>query len=227
MEENMNTSPDLSDVKIDGDHIEIEVDGVVVTGKILERRSGDITVTITSPNQGVTQQSGNVPIPLRQFRNYSGPHGTAKAAEILADLYKFCVYKEEHKRELLVTLTEFEQAVHHATYLDPITVSKKLRMDAIAGELLEIKQSFRSGSIDHLAYQRQIRPLKKEMENLAFETNTDFEQLFWHDFKAFEAEIDIREVFMQSFIAYEDTPVWKIRPENVIPHLNALRESEV
>ena len=47
MEENMSKLFDNSKVKIEGDHIEIEIDGVIVTGKILERHRGEIIVSIT------------------------------------------------------------------------------------------------------------------------------------------------------------------------------------
>ena len=201
----MSTTPDLSHVKIDGAHIEIELDGQLVTGIIVDRNSGDITVSITSPFEGISQQSGNVPIPLRQFKNYSGPAGDAKAAEILGELYRFCVYVEEHKKELLVTLAEYYEAVHYAKHLDPVMVSKKQRMYAISGELKEIKQSLKSGAIDKLAYQRQIGPLKKEMENLAFET-----------------EINTWEVYEHSFKAFAETPVGKIDQETVLSYLKPI-----
>ena len=209
MEENMNNTPDLSKLKIEGNHIEIEVDKIVVTGKILERSSGEITVSITSPYQGINQSSGNVPIPLRQFRNYSGPAGDGKAAEILADLYGFCLYVEEHKAELLTTLAEFEKAVHYAKHSDPVAVSKKQRMDAIAKELKEFKRTLKSGGIDSTDYQRKIGPLKEEMEALAF-----------------EAEMDGRVLLIQSFQAFEDSPVGKLWPATVISYLSALRERE-
>ncbi len=206
MEGNMNTSPDLTKVKIDGDHIEIELDKVVVTGKILERNSGEITVTIISPYQGITLQSGNVPIPLRQYRNYLGPAGDAKAAELLSDIYGFCLYVEEHQAELLAALAEYEEAVYCAKHLDPVKAAKKQRMGIIAGEIKEIKQSLRSGIIDSLAYQRQIGRLKKEMEDLTF-----------------DAEMDTWEAYLRIFQPYDDTPVGRLRPENVIPYLNSIR----
>jgi hypothetical protein len=210
MEEPMNNTPDLSKLKIEDDHIEVEIGTVIVTGKILERNSGEIAISITSPYQGISQSSGNVPIPLRQFRNYSGPAGAAKAAEILDDLYRFCLYVEEHKAELLATLAEFEKAAHYAEHLDPVAVSKKQRMDAIAEDLKAFKRNLKSGEIDSGTYQRKIAPLKKEMEALEFDT-----------------DMASRVLLLQSFQAYEDSPVGKLWPENVIQYLCALRDQGI
>ncbi|MCB5265829.1 MAG: hypothetical protein PHT37_03530 [Candidatus Cloacimonetes bacterium] len=205
----MNSTADLSKVKIEDDHIEVEIDRVSVTGKILERNSGEITISITSPYRGISQSSGNVPIPLRQFRNYSGPAGATKAAELLANLYSFCLYVEEHKAELLATLAEYEKAVHYAKHLDPVLLNKRQRMDAITQELKEYKRALKSGEIDSATYQRKLGPLKKEMEDLAL-----------------EAEMESRMLLLQSFQAYEDSPVGKLWPENVIQYLSALRDPE-
>ncbi|MCB5261122.1 MAG: hypothetical protein LHW64_05325 [Candidatus Cloacimonetes bacterium] len=67
--------------------------------------------------------------------------------------------------------------------------------------------------------------LQRSKENLAYETHTVPEHIFHSNFKAFEAEMYTSELYLKSFQAFNDTPVGKIRPENVIPQLNALRDS--
>ena len=200
---------DNSKVKIEGDHIEIEIDGVIVTGKILERHRGEIIVSITSPYQGITESSGHVPLVAQQFIDYLGPRGDARAAEILGDLYRFCLYVEEHRAEVLAALAGFEEAVHYAKHLDPVVIGKRERMDVLAQELKESRRILKSGGIDSTSYQRKIAPLKREMENLTFET-----------------EVNTYDIFEQSFRAFEDTPVWRIRYLTVIQYLDDLRNRE-
>lgn len=222
----MNKKYDLSKIKIEGDQIEIELEGVVVTGEFLYRNSGDFAVSITSPYQGISAESSHIPLGAQQFKNFLGPYGDTRAAEILTDLYRFCVYTEEHQEELLATLAEFDKALHYANYLDPVTVAKKQQMDAIAQEIKELKKLLIYRSTESANYQRRINQLMKEMGTLAFETNADYSQIFKKSFNAFEAKMHIGEVYVQSFMAYKDTPVWETRTSSVIQYLNALRDRE-
>ncbi|HPI26557.1 MAG TPA: hypothetical protein PLO57_08870, partial [Candidatus Cloacimonadota bacterium] len=68
---------------IEGDSIEIMVDGIVVSGRITLRNKRNIAVEITSPYEGVSESSGCITLLGLQVHNFLGKTGDEKAATLL------------------------------------------------------------------------------------------------------------------------------------------------
>lgn|GEM_PF-738489 len=195
---------DLENIKIEGEHIEIEIDGVLVHGIIPNRSHGEIEVRITRPYHGIMHSSGHNMVQFWQFTSYIGPKGDVRAASILADLYHFCAYVEAHKTALLSTLPEFDTALD-----DPDTIVIKQRMRTILQKLKSHNFDLSSGSMDSVQYQQQIAPLKEEMKNLSYEIRPD-----------------IYHLFMASFQAYEGLPMGRLHVQTALDYLTTVRRRE-
>ena len=89
---------------IEGDSIEIMVDGIVVSGRITLRNKRNIAVEITSPYEGVSESSGCITLLGLQVHNFLGKTGDEKAATLLLAIYKFCAFVDDHKDRLLAAL---------------------------------------------------------------------------------------------------------------------------
>ena len=195
---------EFANFTIEGEHIEMEIDGVLVTGIIPSRSHGQIDIRITRPYHGIMHSSGHNMCQFWHFTSYLGPKGDARAASILADLYHFCAYVETHKTALLSTLPEFDTALD-----DPETIVLKQRMRTILQKLKSRNYDLRSGSMDSTGYQQEIAPLIEEMKRLSYEANPD-----------------IYHLFMQSFTAYEGMPLGKLDVQTTLDYLTTVRRRE-
>ncbi|MCB5228473.1 MAG: hypothetical protein GX122_07715 [Candidatus Cloacimonetes bacterium] len=205
----MTTDKSYTQLHIQGERIEIEVEGVPVHGRITLRDRSSIGVKIISPYTGISELSGSIPVILGQFKNFLGSRGDEKAASLLSQLYRFCLYAQEHKDRLLTALQDFKSKLDYAQHLAPKVKDLAQRKTAMQEDLRAIRKELKAGKMDNIEYQRRIGPLKKSLELLSE-----------------EMRVDSHAIFKASFTSFKDTPVWELRHDTVLKYLEGLAESE-
>lgn len=194
---------------IEGERIEIEVEGVPVLGRITLRDRSSIGVEIINPYSGISELSGSIPVILWQFRDFLDSRGDEKAASLLSQLYRFCLYAERHKDKLLAALQDYTSKLDYAQHLDPKVKELAKRKIAMQEDLRAIRKELKAGRMDNIEYQRRVGPLKKIMELLSE-----------------EMRVDPYAIYQSSFTSFKDTPVWELRHDTVLRYLEGLAESE-
>ncbi len=203
----MKEKSDYTDLNVSGDLLQITVDGVIVTGKIIQRDKRSIGVEITSPFGGISESSGSIPLLGLQFHNYEGKAGDQRAASILCDLYRFCVYVEAHQEKLLAALADYRFKRIYAKHFSSEAVELHQRINEALQKYLDLRNELKAGSIDNLEYQRRVGPLKKEIKHLGE-----------------ESEVDLDALFDEGFYRFRDTAVWQLNRETVITYLETMRK---
>lgn len=194
------------DLKVIGDVLQITVDDVIVTGKIIQRDRRSIGVEIISPFSGISESSGSIPLLGLQFHNYEGKAGDQRAAAILCDLYRFCVYAEAHREKLLTALADYRFKRLYAKHFSGDAVERQQRINESLQKYLDLRNELKAGTIDNLEYQRRVGPLTKEIKHLGV-----------------EAEVDLDAIFDECFYRYRDTVVWVLNRDTVIAYLEKMR----
>ncbi len=196
-------------LSITEDTLQITVDDVIVTGKIIQRDRRSIGVEIASPFNGVSESSGSIPLLGMQFHNYESKAGDQRAASILCDLYSFCVYAEAHREKLLAALADYRFKRLYAKHFSSDAVELQQRINEALHKYLDLRQELKAGSIDNLEYQRRVGPLTKEIKHLSE-----------------ESEVDLDAIFEECFYRFRDTVVWQLNRETVISYLEKIRKGD-
>ena len=157
-------------LNVTGNVIQITVDDVIVTGKITQRDKRSIGVEITNPFSGISESSGSIPLLGLQFHNYDGKAGDQRAAAILCDLYRFCLYAEAHRENLLAALVDYRFKRIYAKHFCGDAVERQQRINEALQKYLDLRQELKAGSIDNLEYQRRVGPLVKEIKHIGEES---------------------------------------------------------
>lgn len=194
-------------LKVTGDVLQITVDDVIVTGKIIQRDRRSIEVEIASPFNGVFESSGSIPLLGLQFHSYESKAGDQRAASILCDLYSFCVYAEAHRDKLLASLADYRFKRLYAKHFSSDAVELQQRINESLQKYLDLRQGLKAGSIDNLEYQRRVGPLTKEIKHLNG-----------------ESKVDLDAIFDECFYRFRDTVVWQLNRETVISYLEKMRK---
>ncbi len=202
----MKEKPVYTDLKVTGDVLQITVDDVIVTGKIIQRDKRSISVEITNPFSGISESSGSIPLLGMQFHNYEGKAGDQRAAAILCNLYRFCVYAEAHREKLLASLADYRFKRLYAKHFNADAVERQQRINEALQKYLDLRQELKAGSIDNLEYQRRVGPLTREIKHLGE-----------------ESEVDLDAIFDECFYRFRDTAVWVLNRETVIAYLEKMR----
>jgi len=197
------------DLIVTGDVLQIIVDNVIVTGKIIQRDKRSIAVEIASPFSGISESSGSIPLLGLQFHNFEGKAGDQRAASILCDLYSFCVYAEAHGEKLLASLADYRFKRLYAKHFSSDAVELQQRINEALHKYLDLRQELKAGSIDNLEYQRRVGPLTKEIKHLSE-----------------ESEVDLDAIFEECFYRFRDTVVWQLNRETVISYLEKIRKGD-
>lgn len=206
----MTNVANYSNLRIDGDILEITVDGVVVQGRITHRDKRHIGVEIISPYCGLSENSDSIPLLGLQVYSFLGKTGDRKAASMLCALYRFCQYAEGHMDSLLAALAHFKCKKIYARCFSQEALSTQERKTAALKELQALRKALKEGAVDNLEYQRRITPLTKEMKLLAEEPETDLD-----------------EIFDECFYRFKDTPVWDLGRDAVITYLGKTHKSGI
>ena len=196
-----------TDLNVTVDVLQITVDGVIVTGKIIQRDKRSISVEIISPFSGFSERSGSIPLLGLQFHNYESKAGDQRAASILCDLYSFCVYAEAHWEKLLASLADYRFKRLYAKHFSAEAVELQQRINEALQKYLDLRQELKAGSIDNLEYQRRVGPLAKEIKHLGE-----------------VSEVDLDAIFDECFNRFRDTVVWQLNRETVIAYLETMRK---
>lgn len=196
-----------TDINVTGEVLQITIDNVIVTGKIIQRDRRSIGVEIINPFSGISESSGSIPLLGMQFHNYEGKAGDQRAAAILCDLYKFCVYVEAHGEKLLAALADYRFKRLYAKQFSAEAIDLQQRINEALQKYLDLRKELKAGSIDNLEYQRRVGPLAKEIKHLG-ETS----------------EVDLDSVFEECFYRFRDTEVWQLNRETVIAYLETMRK---
>jgi len=195
-----------TDLNVTVDVLQITVDDVSVTGKITQRDIRSIAVEIVSPFSGISESSGSIPLLGLQFHNYEGSAGDQRAAAILCDLYKFCLYAEAHREKLLAALADYRFKRLYAKHFSAEAVDRQQHVNEALQKYLDLRQELKAGSIDNLEYQRRVRPLTREIKHLGE-----------------VSEVDLDAIFDECFNRFRDTVVWELNREAVIAYLEKMR----
>ena len=195
------------DLIVTGDVLQIIVDDVIVTGKIIQREKRSIAVEIASPFSGISESSGSIPLLGLQFHNFEGKAGDQRAAAILCNLYSFCVYAEAHREKLLAAFADYRFKRLYDKHFSSDAVEYQQRINESLQKYLDLRQGLKAGSIDNLEYQRRVGPLAKEIKHLGV-----------------EAEVDLDSIFDECFYRFKDTVVWQLNRETVVNYLEKMRK---
>lgn len=203
----MNEKSGYRDLNVTGDILQVTVDDVIVTGKIIQRDRRSIRVEIISPFSGISESSGSIPLLGMQFHNYESKAGDQRAASILCDLYSFCVYAEAHREKLLAALADYRFKRLYAKHFSADAVEIQQRINEALQKYLDLRKELKACSIDNLEYQRRVGPLTKEIKHLGE-----------------ESEVDLDAIFDECFYHFRDTVVWELNRETVIAYLETMRK---
>lgn len=195
-----------TDLLIEGERIEIMVEGISVVGRITLRDRRNIRVEITSPYSGFSEQSGCIPLLGLQVHNFLGKAGDERAAGLLCALYRFCSFVEEHKERLLEALIDYRYKVAYVKHFSPESRELDQRRTSALEDLLTIRKELQAGTIDNIEYQRRITPLSRDMKQLTK-----------------EVDIDRDAIFDECFRCFNDPALWKLNRETVIGYLEGMR----
>jgi len=194
---------------IKGDSIEIMVDGIAVSGRIILRDKRNIAVEIISPYDGISESSCCIPLLGLQVHNFLGKTGDEKAATLLLAIYKFCAFVDDHKDRLLAALADYKYKKAYIKYFSPEANERDQRKVAVLQELQAIIKERKEGEIDSIEYQRRISPLSKAMKLLTE-----------------EPELNLDAIFDDCFNSFWKTPVWELNRETVIAYLEKINKPE-
>lgn len=203
----MKEKSSYTDLKVTGEVLQITVNDVIVTGKIIQRDKRSISVEIISPFSGISESSGSIPLLGLQFHNYEGKTGDQRAASILCGLYRFCVYAVAHREKLLAALADYRYKRLYAKHFSADAVELQQRIKEVLQKYLDLRNELKAGSLDNLEYQRRVGPLTKEIKHLGE-----------------ESEVDLDAIFDECFYRFRDTAVWQLNRETVISYLEKMRK---
>lgn len=203
----MRSDKGYTNLRIEGERIEIMVEGITVEGRITLRDRRNVGVEITHPCSGISEQSGCIPLLGLQVHNFLGKAGDERAAGLLCTLYRFCNYVEEHQDRLLEALNDYRYNVAYVKHFSP----EARELDQLRTSALEnfqaIRNDLKSGTIDDIEYQRRIRPLSRAMKQLTE-----------------EVDIDLDAIFDECFRYFHDPVLWELSRETVIGYLEMMRK---
>ncbi|MFA7542740.1 MAG: hypothetical protein WCY84_00060 [Candidatus Cloacimonadaceae bacterium] len=195
----MNKETVYQDIKIDGQDIEITVDGQIVKGRFLMRERRRICIQITSPYQDFQQCSGTVPLIFLQVMDFTKERGDERAAEILSDIYLYLKLVEDHHDELVECTRRYHEKYEYEKHTNCWTIERQARAKELDELIKQLKKDLKAGLIDNVSYQKKLTPMKKERE-----------EIFYH------SEPNEYEIFEETFKQFEGTPVMNIDRETVI-----------
>lgn len=201
----MRQDKDYTIIGIEGDQIEIMVEGISVVGRITLRDRRNIAVEIINPFSGISEQSGCIPLLGWQVHNFLGKAGDERAASLLCALYRFCRFVDGHKERLLAALYDYKYKVAYAKHFSPEARELAQRRTTTLENLLAIRKELKEGKIDNIQYQRRIRPLNKVMKLLSK-----------------KKEIDLDAIFDECFNHFWNTPVWELSRETGLAYLEEI-----
>ncbi len=195
--------------EIEDNRIKLMIDGITIEGVITLRRANEISVSIEKPYKGVVKSSGSIPLIATKFFNYRGDSGTKKAMALLYAIYRFCAWAENRIDELENALNRYELRIEYETFFEP---TRQLNMERIVA-LLDKKQILRkrlkTGEIDNLDYQRQVKTINIEMKSICT-----------------EIEIDTNEIFHECFWGYRNTPLELVDKGRAVAYLRSVIDNQ-
>lgn len=203
----MRSDKGYTNLRIEGERIEIMVESISVVGRITMRDRRSIGVEITYPYSGISERSGCIPLLGLQVHNFLGKAGDERAAGLLCALYRFCIYVEEHQDRLLEALNDYRYKVAYVKHFSPEARELDQRRTAALEDRQAIRNDLKSGTIDDIEYQRRITPLSRAMKELSE-----------------EVDIDLDAIFDECFRYFRDLALWKLSRETVIGYLEGIRK---
>lgn len=197
----MRSDKGYTNFRIEGERIEIMVEGISVMGRITLRDRRNIEVEITHPYSGISERSGCIPLLGLQVHNFLGNAGDERAAGLLCALYLFCSYVEGHKDRLLVALNDYRYKVAYVKHFSPEARELDQRRTSALEDLQAIRKELKAGTIGKLEYQRRIMPLSRDMKQLTEEVDIDLDAIFDECFRYFYDPV-LRELSRETVISY-------------------------
>lgn len=203
----MRSDKGYTTLSIEGERIEIMVEGISVLGRITLRDRRNIGLEITYPYSGVSERSGCIPLLGLQVHNFLGNAGDERAAGLLCTLYRFCIYVEEHQDRLLGALNDYKYKVAYVKHFSPEARELDQRRTSALEDLQAVRKELKAGTIDNTMYQRRITPLSRAMKQVTE-----------------EVDIDLDAIFDECFRYFRDPALWELSRETVIGYLEGMRK---
>lgn len=155
--------------------IQMQIEGVIVTGIINYRHAADISVSITSPYQNLTTGC-HIPYFGRPFYNYKTGYGIERTKDLLTGLYKQGQHIEANYFEIFAAYQRLQQNIQ--------VIKNQPAYIQCSQQKKALKSKLKSGELNNKEYQKRLSPLKKAKQALdfeIFELESDF--LSRHDLK--------------------------------------------
>lgn len=161
--------------KIDGKKIVMYIDDVRVEGELLEIHRWDLTVAITSPYSGLSESNGNIPAPAKEGIDFRDGQDINRAYDILKSLYYLFIKVEKEIDKIRPLLDNFFKE-SRAKY-DKGTPEMS-RLTELKSELKMNKTNLKTGKIDDIQYQQNIKPLQDEIIDIEVERESQIDTIF-------------------------------------------------
>lgn len=97
---------------------------------------------------------------------------------------------------------KYDLRIEYETFVEPVRQLKKERIIELGEFVLNLRKDFKLGKIDNLTYQRQVRPINKELKKLGK-----------------DIEIDTDKIFVDCFVDFKNTPLGLISQISVVEYL--------
>ncbi len=166
-------------------NVRIEVDGVVVHGRIVERSAGSVEVLLTEPHGELRLSDGRyVMAQALRFVTMAGQHGEDVATRLLRELYKVAVYVTNNRVVLEQRWAELRRQLHDRR---PRAIKTQHELDL---QRRVLRQRLKAGLVPPEEYQQTLRALTCDFEDFLFEEE-DVVDVFWRE-AGFELSYDLQ-----------------------------------
>ena len=155
---------------------EIIIDDVQVKGEITHRSARDIAVKIISPFKGLSR-SCHIPVFGASSRSYEGEYGDSTASFLLTEIYLYCMELNKNKKVLNKSMSEFRYKTNGVLW----------RSGQLDASIHALKIKMKGGLISSVEYQKEIKPLKKQLQEYKHQTAQLFDELVRSHIKEIQA----------------------------------------
>jgi hypothetical protein len=153
--------------------IEIHVDGVPVSGRVLERSHASIELLLVKPFGAFGLGDGrHIMAAAQRFVNFEAAHGDEVAERILRDLYGLASYLSRNETDLKERWSRFRSQLESQWAVKVRTPS------ALAERKVELRKRLRGGDITSKSYEQSLKALKAELDEWSLAA-TDAMDEFW------------------------------------------------
>ena len=198
-----------SNGRVEGNTVKIEVNGLEICGELTYRGKQSLRLSIRSPYDGLSASSGYIPLFALPYYDMMGKEGDVRAMNILFRLYKSCIYIEEHLLELQKCLQTYDELYVYQRDEDETRKKGALLLEEVIQQKSSLKKALKAGELNNKDYQKQVKPIKKQISQFGG-----------------MAGIDTELIFVKAFHRYHGTPVFDLGRLEAIQLIKNLSQIE-